>query len=65
MVPRDLADDFIEEVEKLLRIDEYCHITYRLVAINMNTCMHGEETRSRWKRRLKDLMKMGRKAEDK
>ena len=65
MVPRDLADEFIEEVENLLKIDEYCHMTYRLVAINMNTCMHGEETRSRWKRRLKDLMKMGRKAEDK
>jgi hypothetical protein len=65
MVPRDLADEFIEEVERLLKIDEYCHMTYRLVAVNMNICMHGEETRPRWKRRLKELMSNGRKAEEK
>lgn len=65
MVPRDLANEFIEEVERLLKIDEYCHMTYRIVAINMNVCMHGEETRSGWKGRLKTLMKNGRKAEDK
>jgi hypothetical protein len=65
MVPRDLANEFIEEVERLLKINEYCHMTYRIVAINMNVCMHGEETRSGWKGRLKTLMKNGRKAEDK
>lgn len=65
LVPRELADEFIEEVERLLKINEYCHMTYRLVAINMNTCMNGEETRPDWKARLKQLMKMGRKAEDK
>jgi hypothetical protein len=65
MVPRDLANEFIEEVERLLKIDEYCHMTYRIVAINMNVCMHGEETRPGWKGRLKTLMKNGRKAEDK
>jgi hypothetical protein len=65
LVPRELADEFIEEVERLIKINEYCHMTYRLVAINMNTCMNGEETRAGWKSRLKQLMKMGRKAEDK
>ena len=65
LVPRELADEFIEEVERLLKIDEYCHLTYRLVAINMNTCMNGEETRPDWKSRLKQLMKMGRMAEEK
>ena len=65
LVPRELADEFIEEVERLLKINDYCHMTYRLVAINMNTCMNGEETRPDWKARLKQLMKMGRMAEDK
>ena len=65
LVPRELADEFIEEVERLLKINEYCHMTYRLVAINMNTCMNGEETRPDWKSRLKQLMKMGRMAEEK
>lgn len=56
MVPRDMADEFIEEVEKLLKDPETCFITFRTVAINMHNILNSEETRPFWKRKLKSYM---------
>jgi hypothetical protein len=61
MVPRDVADEFIEEVERLLEYDECCFMTFRLVTKNMHNCLNSAETRPEWKERLEDLMRMGRK----
>lgn len=56
MVPREMADEFIEEVERLLKDPEYCFITFRTVAINMHNILNSEETRPFWKRKLKSYM---------
>ena len=56
MVPREMADEFIEEVERLLKDPEHCYITFRAVAINMHNILNSEETRPFWKRKLKSYM---------
>lgn len=61
MVPRDVADEFIAEVERLLEYDDCCFMTFRLVTKNMHNCLNSSETRPEWKERLEDLMRMGRK----
>ena len=40
IVPRDMADEFIEEVETLIKIPKYREMTWRLVGTKMNLILH-------------------------
>lgn len=56
IIPRDIVDDFIEEVERLLAIPQYRHMSFRIVADDMHLVLNGEDGREFWKEDLASLM---------
>jgi hypothetical protein len=56
LIPRDVVDEFIAEVESYLDEPEYRKMNFRLVADSMHTNFQGEYGRKRWKKRLRRLM---------
>ena len=56
MIPRDMVDEFIEEVEKLLEMPQYREMTFRIVAKDMHRVLNGSKGRAHWKEDLAGLM---------
>lgn len=56
MIPRDIVDEFIEEVEKLLEMPQYREMTFRIVAKDMHRVLNGSKGRAHWKEDLAGLM---------
>lgn len=56
MIPRDIVDEFIEEVERLLEMPQYREMTWRIVAKSMNRILNGSKGRAHWKEDLAGLM---------
>jgi hypothetical protein len=56
MIPRDIVDEFIAEVETYLAQPKYRKMNFRLVAESMHNNFQGSVGRSRWKKRLRRLM---------
>ena len=56
MIPRDIVDEFIEEVERLLEMPQYREMTWRIVAKDMNRVLNGAKGRAHWKEDLAGLM---------
>ena len=56
MIPRDIADEFIEEVERLLEMPQYREMTWRIVAKDMHRVLNGAKGRAHWKEDLAGLM---------
>ena len=56
LIPRDVVDEFIVEVESYLDDPQYRKMNFRLVADSMHNNFQGEYGRKRWKRRLARLM---------
>lgn len=56
MIPRDVVDEFIEEVENNFKNAETRDMNFSIIADNMNRVFSGPEGRSNWKRTLKRLM---------
>jgi hypothetical protein len=55
MIPRDIIDEFIEEVERLLKLPQYRVMTWR-IAKDMNIVLNGAKGRAHWKDDLAGLM---------
>lgn len=56
MIPRDMVDEFIEEVERLLEMPQYREMTFRIVAKDMHRVLNGSKGRAHWKEDLAGLM---------
>ena len=56
MIPRDMVDEFIEEVERLLEMPQYREMTWRIVAKDMHRVLNGSKGRAHWKEDLAGLM---------
>lgn len=56
MIPRDIVDEFIEEVERLLEMPQYREMTFRIVAKDMHRVLNGSKGRAHWKDDLAGLM---------
>ncbi len=56
MIPRDVVDEFIEEVERLLEMPQYREMTFRIVAKDMHRVLNGSKGRAHWKEDLAGLM---------
>ena len=56
MLPRDIVDEFIEEVERLLEMPQYREMTWRIVAKDMHRVLNGSKGRAHWKEDLAGLM---------
>ena len=56
MIPRDIVDEFIEEVERLLEMPQYREMTWRIVAKDMHRVLNGSKGRAHWKEDLAGLM---------
>jgi hypothetical protein len=56
MIPRDIVDEFIEEVERLLEMPQYREMTFRIVAKDMHRVLNGSKGRLHWKEDLAGLM---------
>lgn len=56
MIPRDIVDEFISEVESYLAQPKYRKMNFRLVAESMHNNFQGSVGRARWKKRLRRLM---------
>lgn len=56
MIPRDIVDEFIEEVERLLEMPQYREMTWRIVAKDMHRVLNGVKGRAHWKEDLAGLM---------
>ena len=56
MIPRDIVDEFIEEVERLLEMPQYREMTFRIVAKDMHRVLNGSKGRAHWKEDLAGLM---------
>ena len=56
-IPRDIVDEFIEEVENNLNNPETRDMNFSIVSDNMHDVLGGEPGRLTWKRTLKRLMK--------
>ena len=56
MIPRDIVDEFIEEVETLLEMPQYREMTWRIVAKDMHRVLNGSKGRAHWKEDLAGLM---------
>ena len=52
MIPRDMIDEFIDEVEKLLKQPQYRLMTFRIVAKQMNIILNDPEMKEDWKDEL-------------
>ena len=50
------SDEFIEEVETLIKIPKYREMTWRLVGGKMNLILNGAKGRAHWKEDLRDFM---------
>jgi hypothetical protein len=56
LVPKDLSDEFIEEVENLMKGDRYRKMNFRMVANDMHKVLNSALTLPEWKDTLKELM---------
>lgn len=56
MIPRDMVDEFIEEVERLIEMPQYREMTFRIVAKDMHRVLNGSKGRAHWKDDLASLM---------
>ena len=56
MIPRDIVNEFIEEVERLLEMPQYREMTFRIVAKDMHRVLNGSKGRAHWKEDLAGLM---------
>lgn len=56
MIPRDIVEEFIEEVERLLEMPQYREMTFRIVAKDMHRVLNGSKGRAHWKEDLAGLM---------
>ena len=56
MIPRDMVDEFIEEVERLLEMPQYREMTWRIVSKDMHRVLNGSKGRAHWKEDLAGLM---------
>ena len=56
MIPRDIVDEFIEEVERLIELPQYREMTFRIVAKDMHRVLNGTKGRAHWKEDLAGLM---------
>ena len=56
MIPRDIVDEFIEEVERLIEMPQYREMTFRIVAKDMHIVLNGSKGRAHWKEDLAGLM---------
>ena len=56
MIPRDIVDEFIEEVERLIEMPQYREMTFRIVAKDMHRVLNGSKGRAHWKDDLASLM---------
>ena len=56
MIPRDMVDEFIEEVERLMEMPQYREMTFRIVAKDMHRVLNGSKGRAHWKEDLAGLM---------
>ena len=52
MIPRDMIDEFIDEVERLLKQPQYRLMTFRIVAKQMNIILNDPEMKEDWKDEL-------------
>lgn len=52
MIPREMIDEFIEEVERLLKQPNYRLMTFRIVAKQMNIILNDPEMKEDWKEEL-------------
>lgn len=55
LIPRDVVDEFIVEVETHLDDPNYCEMNFR-IAKSMHKILNGPETKKIWKDRLEDYM---------
>lgn len=55
LIPRDMVDDFIVEVESRLEDPNYCEMNFR-IAKSMHKILNGPETKKIWKDKLEDYM---------
>ena len=55
LIPRDIADEFIAEVESHLEDPNYCEMNFR-IAKSMHKILNGPETKKIWKNKLEDYM---------
>ena len=56
LVPKDLSDEFIEEVENLMKGDRYRKMNFRMIANDMHKVLNSAITLPEWKDTLKQLM---------
>lgn len=56
LVPKDLSDEFIEEVENLMKSDRYRKMNFRMIANDMHKVLNSALTLPEWKDTLKQLM---------
>ena len=56
MIPRDMIDEFIKEVERLIEMPQYREMTFRIVAKDMHRVLNGSKGRAHWKDDLASLM---------
>ena len=56
LVPKDLSDEFIEEVENLMKGDRYRKMNFRMIANDMHKVLNSALTLPEWKDTLKKLM---------
>ena len=56
LVPKDLSDEFIEEVENLMKGDRYRKMNFRMIANDMHKVLNSALTLPEWKDTLKELM---------
>ena len=52
MIPRDMVDEFIDEVERLLKQPQYRLMTFRIVAKQMHIILNDPEMKEDWKDEL-------------
>lgn len=56
LIPVDITDEFIEEVETLMLDKRYRNINFGIIADHMSPTLKSSITRPNWKRTLKSLM---------
>lgn len=59
LIPRDITDEFIEEVERLITDPQYQNMTFRLVG-KMKKILNSASTRPFWKDKLEEHMDINR-----
>ena len=56
MIPLDVVEEFISEVESLMELARYQNINFGMVSDDMSKILHSETAKSTWKSELKKLM---------